>query len=77
MMLKPVAPTGAALTLPVEVLALALDLESRGFRQSVDARGEYQVEPSAGLTESDRLQVGRWRRHLAVVVAYAASEVIQ
>src|SRR5262245_18405300 len=33
-------------TLPVEALELAIDLERRGFQQSVDTEGSYQIEPA-------------------------------
>src|SRR5262245_36664425 len=35
------------LTLPVEALELAIDLERRGFHQSLDSEGSYQIKPAA------------------------------
>ncbi len=52
--LRPDRVTGFAPTLPIEAIALALDLERRGFRQTMDAAGTFQIEPSADLTDTDR-----------------------
>lgn len=56
---------------PVEAVGLAIDLERRGFRQVLDEHGRYAVEPGAGLSESDRSRIARWRVHLAALVAMA------
>ncbi len=66
----PDAVTGFAPTLPVEAVELAVDLEARGFRQSMNTAGEYHVEPAERLTDEDRVAIARWRRHLAVVTTY-------
>src|SRR3989337_2965400 len=42
------------LIVPLRALLLALDLERREFRQSVDDAGQYHAEPAAGLTDADR-----------------------
>lgn len=72
--LQPDAVTGARLTLPVEPIQLAIDLERRGFRQWI-AHGAYQIEPTAGLSETDRARITRWRLHLAAIVGYEPPEV--
>ncbi|MGE3508422.1 MAG: hypothetical protein AB7N65_06015 [Vicinamibacterales bacterium] len=56
---------------PVEAVGLAIDLERRGFRQVLDEHGRYAVEPAAGLSESDRSRIARWRVHLGVLVGLA------
>jgi hypothetical protein len=61
-----------SLTVPRAPLELCLELEARGFRQTVSANGEYEIEPSRGLTDADRAAIARWRRHLAAVVSYDA-----
>jgi hypothetical protein len=64
-------------TLPVEAVELALDLERRGFRQSIDAAGCYQVEPPAGLNGDDRARLARWRNHVVAVLRYCEQERVQ
>ena len=59
-------------TVPAPAVLLALDLERRGFRQSVDASGQYQIEPREGLSEGDRARIARWRTHLGAIVSYEA-----
>lgn len=54
-----------------ESVDLALDLERRGFRQTVDRLGCYQIEPGAGLSDSDRSRIARWSVHLAAIVSAA------
>jgi|SRR4051812_28597776 hypothetical protein len=51
-------------------LALAIDLEARGFKQSIDTGGNYCIEPHDRLTDVHRAAVTRWRRHLAAIVGY-------
>ncbi len=70
--LKPDARTGQAVTLPIEPILLALDLERRGYRQSLDAAQQYQIAPAAGLSDEDRAAIRRWRRHLAAIIGYTA-----
>ena len=59
-------------TVPVVALALALDLEDRGFRLLLDDAGEAVIEPATRLTDADRAAIGRWRRHLGAIAAYTA-----
>lgn len=63
------------LTVPRPALELALDLEARGFRLSLDACQQFQIEPtgtSGALTLSDRMSITRWRLHLGAIVGYTA-----
>lgn len=60
------------LTVPAPALRLAVDLEARGFRQSVDTEHQYQIEPSKALTDQDRTGIARWRLHLGAIVSYEA-----
>ncbi len=60
------------LTVAVQALKLALDLEARGFRQFVTPAGEYKAEPATRLSESDRTAITRWRFHLTALVRYKA-----
>lgn len=57
-------------TLPVEAIELAIDLERRGFRLSVDAWKQFQIEPTSPLTDIDLTAVSRWRLHLAAIVSH-------
>lgn len=59
-------------TLPVEAIELALDLERRGFRMSLDAGQQFQIEPPAALTEADLAAIRRWRLHLGAIIGYDA-----
>jgi hypothetical protein len=58
------------LTVPRPALELALDLERRGFHMRLDEHQQFEIEPHAALTESDRARIGRWRLHLAAVFGY-------
>ena len=60
------------LVVPVLAFRLALDLERRGFRMSLDEGQQFQIEPAAALTETDLAAIRRWRLHLAAIVAYDA-----
>jgi hypothetical protein len=59
-------------TLPIEAIELAIDLERRGFKMSLDACLEFQIEPAAPLTEADLAAIGRWRLHLGAIIGYDA-----
>jgi hypothetical protein len=58
------------LTVPRPALELALDLERRGFRMSLDADQQFQIEPAATLTEADLTVIRRWRLHLGAIIGY-------
>lgn len=58
------------LTMPVAPLRLALDLEARGLRFALDA-GDLLVGPADHLTDADRDDIRRWKRHLIAIVALA------
>jgi hypothetical protein len=61
------------LTLPVAVIRLALDLESRGLRMTVEDDGEViRVRPSDLLTDADRVEIRRWKPHLIALLHYDA-----
>jgi hypothetical protein len=56
-------------TVPAEALALAWDLEARGFDLQVEA-GQLRVRPGQALTAADREAIRRWRVHLLAILAY-------
>lgn len=60
------------LTLPAAAVLLALDLEARGCHFQLDGE-DILVGPSDRLTDHDRVQIRRWKRHLRAIVAYDAS----
>jgi hypothetical protein len=59
-------------TLPLPAIALAVDLERRGIRLSLDSSGQVAIAPTAALTDIDRVSISRWRLHLGAIVAYVA-----
>jgi TubC N-terminal docking domain len=61
----------AGLTVPVEALLLALDLESRGVRLALDGDA-LLVGPRGRLTDEDRASIRRWKPHLLAIVSYNA-----
>lgn len=61
---------GSGLTLPLDAVRLALDLESRGCHLELDGDG-LMIGPRDLLTEDDRVQIRRWRDHLRALIAYA------
>lgn len=58
------------LVLPLPALLLALDLERRGFRLSLDADDHIVIDPTAALTEIDVIAIERWRLHLGAIISY-------
>jgi hypothetical protein len=68
-------PLRHGLTLPVEAIELAIDLERRGFRMSLNASQQFQIQPTAPLTDLDRTAIGRWRRQLGAIIAYDADQL--
>jgi hypothetical protein len=58
-----------ALGLPLDAIALAIELEQRGFRQYLDEQHHYAIEPPVGLSDDDRARIAQWRDALAVLVA--------
>jgi hypothetical protein len=60
------------LVLPLPAVQLALDLERRGFKMSLDACQQVQLEPTAVLTETDLAAIRRWRLHLGAIITYEA-----
>lgn len=64
------------LVLPVEPILLALDLEARGIRLSVDG-DSLLVHPKAALTAADRAALRRWKLHVMTLVQYQPPEVAQ
>jgi len=65
------------LTLPLPALLLALDLESRGFKMSVDEAHQFQIERTPLLTDEDRAGISRWRLHMGAILEYDAHEHTQ
>ncbi len=64
-------------TLPQEAIALAIDLEGRGFSMR-DDRGTLRLsgaDPKL-LSAEDREQIKKWKLHLLAVVAYCESGVV-
>jgi len=57
-------------TLPLLVVLLALDLERRGFRLSLDADEQVVIAPLTALKDADQMAIHRWRLHLAAIVGY-------
>jgi TubC N-terminal docking domain len=62
------------LILPRPAITLALDLERRGGRLSLDADGQVLIEPTAVLTDADRAAIWRWRWHLGAIISYTVQE---
>ncbi len=62
------------LTLPIEPVLLALDLENRGLRLELDGDA-LVVGPRDRITLEDRVQIQRWREHLKAIVAHAEGRV--
>lgn len=59
--------------LPGAVVALAVDLEARGF--DLRAQGDrLLVGPVDALTPADVDAIKRWRHHLLALVAYVEAE---
>lgn len=63
-------------TLPLEPVLLALDLEHRGLRLEVDG-DVLAVSPRDRLTEEDRDAIRRWRWHLIEIVTLAERPRVQ
>ena len=63
------------LTVPVEALLLALDLEQRGISLATDDNHQLVVPVDVRLTSDDRVAIQRWRYHLGAIVEYQAPEV--
>jgi hypothetical protein len=61
------------LTLPVAVVSLALELEARGLRLTVDGDG-LLASPRHLLTDVDRQQIKRWRLHLLALLDYCTTD---
>jgi hypothetical protein len=62
------------LVLPVPAIALAIDLERRGFRLWLDRNQQFHIEPAPALTDLDRAGIRRWHWHLGAIVAYGHQE---
>lgn len=59
------------LTVPLAALKVAWELEDRGFILKADADGSLSVGPAHLLTDRDRADIRRWKRHLAALVEYS------
>lgn len=65
------------LVVPRQAVELALNLEARGFRLSLDFKEQIAIEAtgtSGQLELADRTSIARWRWHLGAIVS-AACEV--
>ena len=60
------------LVVPVSAFLLALDLERRGFKMSLDPCQQFQIDPTSALTDADRSAIRRWRLHLGAIIGYDA-----
>jgi hypothetical protein len=57
-------------TVPAPALRLALALESRGVRLSLES-GQLAIDAlSDEISEADRIDFHRWKSHLASLIAY-------
>ena len=65
------------LTLPVEPILLALELEERGFTLTRMDDNVLSVQPHQRLTPDDRGRIRQWKHHLLAVVDYVAPEIVQ
>ena len=65
-------PLKGGLVVPTPALLLALELERRGFRMSLDRDQQFHIEPSPALSEADLIGIQRWRLHLGAIVGYEA-----
>lgn len=64
------------LTVPVEPVMLALDLEQRGF--AMWAEGEdILVQPAKRLTPEDIAGLKQWKRHVVALLNYQPPELPQ
>ncbi len=62
-----VVTLGGGRTVPRAAWELLLDLEARGIRLELDGDGII-ARPRAKLTDDDRVQVRRWKVHIAAVL---------
>jgi len=58
-------------TVPVAAVRLFLDLADRGIEVRIED-DDLAVEPGRDLTDEDRAEIRRWRRHLIALAAYEA-----
>ncbi len=61
------------LTVPLEPLLLALDLEARGIRLETDD-ADVIASPREKLTDADRQAVRRWKAHIITILHYTADD---
>jgi hypothetical protein len=65
------------LTVPVETIMLALNLEERGFELRRDGEDTLVIQPHQQLTTDDCRQIRRWKRHLLALLDYLESPAVQ
>ena len=63
------------LSLPVEPLMLALELEQRGFRMTREKPDTLNVQPCQHLTREDCARIRRWKHHLLSLLSYEAPQL--
>lgn len=61
----------SGLVLPLAPVALAFNLEGRGFRLSAEGTETLLVRPGAALTDDDRVAVRRWKFFLLAMLREA------
>jgi hypothetical protein len=63
-------PLKGGLTLPLDVIKLALDLEAREIPLHIDADHQFIAPADPRLTPLDQAGIARWHRHLAALIEY-------
>ena len=61
-------------TLPLEPWLLALRLEAKGLRLSVEG-DELVVQPGGHLSTEERPEIRRWKLHLMAIAAYETATI--
>ena len=64
------------LTLPVEPILLAPELEEHGFKITREEQDTLSVQPYQQLTRTDCARIRRWKSHLLAIGIYTPPEVI-
>ncbi len=62
------------LAVPVEALKVCWTLEAKGVRLLRDG-GDLIVRPKGSITDAERAELLRWKRHVLALLDYIAPEV--